>query len=251
MTVTNSSEGESVNCLFSCWHMMADCSQSESVYSLLSLWTHPAWCKSLFSLFRILKSVRETCADWYRGSEPQNDPAMHGKKDPEGGFPIKLPRRNADPSSTQVSAPCGPVALTKLVCFCFDSYLFLSHLVLFWSLFVFISFVSFLFFICFYRVCFFFVLYLFLSRLFVFCSLFVFSLLFVFCSLFVFISFVCFLFIIWFYVICLFFVLYWFLSHPQECLDPSQKDEKKEKNNKGEKLPEFGCNVPLWNGMKD
>ena len=53
--------------------------------------------------FRILKSVRDTCADWYRGTEPQNDPAMQGKKDPEGGFAIKLPRRNVDPSSTQVS----------------------------------------------------------------------------------------------------------------------------------------------------
>ncbi|KAK7504118.1 hypothetical protein BaRGS_00004422, partial [Batillaria attramentaria] len=51
---------------------------------------------------RILKAVRETCADWYRGTEPQNDPALHGKKDPEGGFPIKLPRRNTDPSSTQL-----------------------------------------------------------------------------------------------------------------------------------------------------
>ncbi|KAK7103491.1 cytoplasmic FMR1-interacting protein 1 homolog [Littorina saxatilis] len=51
---------------------------------------------------RILKSVRDTCADWYRGTEPQGDPAMQGKKDPDGGFPIKLPRRNADPSSTQL-----------------------------------------------------------------------------------------------------------------------------------------------------
>lgn len=51
---------------------------------------------------RILKSVRDTCSDWYRGTEPQNDPAMAGKKDAEGGFPIKLPRRNADPSSTQL-----------------------------------------------------------------------------------------------------------------------------------------------------
>ncbi|XP_076441680.1 cytoplasmic FMR1-interacting protein 2-like [Babylonia areolata] len=51
---------------------------------------------------RILKSVRDTCADWYRGTEPENDPALHGKKDPEGGFAIKVPRRNADPSSTQL-----------------------------------------------------------------------------------------------------------------------------------------------------
>lgn len=51
---------------------------------------------------RIIKAVRETCADWYRGTEPQNDPALSGKKDPEGGFPIKLPHRNTDPSSTQL-----------------------------------------------------------------------------------------------------------------------------------------------------
>ncbi|KAL8601614.1 hypothetical protein ACOMHN_003880 [Nucella lapillus] len=51
---------------------------------------------------RILKSVRDTCADWYRGTEPQNDPALQGKKDPDGGFAIKVPRRNADPSSTQL-----------------------------------------------------------------------------------------------------------------------------------------------------
>ena len=36
--------------------------------------------------------------------EPENNPAMHGKKDLEGVSPIKLPRRNADPSSTQVWA---------------------------------------------------------------------------------------------------------------------------------------------------
>lgn len=51
---------------------------------------------------RIIRAVRETCADWYRGTEPDNDPALQGKKDPDGGFPIRLPRRNTDPSSTQL-----------------------------------------------------------------------------------------------------------------------------------------------------
>ena len=47
-------------------------------------------------------SVRDTCADWIRGIEPQDDPALRGKKDPESGFEIKVPRRNVGPSSTQV-----------------------------------------------------------------------------------------------------------------------------------------------------
>lgn len=42
----------------------------------------------------IIVSVRETCADWQRGVEPQSDPALKGKKDPETGFGIKVPRRN-------------------------------------------------------------------------------------------------------------------------------------------------------------
>jgi len=47
-----------------------------------------------FSFFvSILMSVRETCADWHRGVDPQADPALKGKKDPEG-FAIKVPRRN-------------------------------------------------------------------------------------------------------------------------------------------------------------
>ena len=48
-------------------------------------------------------SVRETCVDWLRGTEPTDDPALHGKKDPSDGFPIKVPHRNVGPSSTQVS----------------------------------------------------------------------------------------------------------------------------------------------------
>jgi Cytoplasmic Fragile-X interacting family len=46
--------------------------------------------------------VRETCADWLRGVEPIDDPALKGKKDDEN-FRIKVPRRNVGPSSTQVS----------------------------------------------------------------------------------------------------------------------------------------------------
>lgn len=44
--------------------------------------------------YSILMSVRETCADWQRGVEPQADPALKGKKDPDNGFGIKVPRRN-------------------------------------------------------------------------------------------------------------------------------------------------------------
>ncbi|XP_015370869.1 PREDICTED: cytoplasmic FMR1-interacting protein [Diuraphis noxia] len=50
----------------------------------------------------ILVSVRETCADWQRGVEPSADPALKGKKDPDVGFGIKVPRRNVGPSSTQL-----------------------------------------------------------------------------------------------------------------------------------------------------
>ena len=50
----------------------------------------------------IVNSVRETCADWLRGVEPQDDPVLKGKKDPDEGFHIKVPRRNVGPSSTQV-----------------------------------------------------------------------------------------------------------------------------------------------------
>ncbi|WAQ99149.1 CYFIP-like protein [Mya arenaria] len=42
----------------------------------------------------IVMSVRNTCVDWLRGVEPNEDPAMKGKKDPEEGFQIKVPRRN-------------------------------------------------------------------------------------------------------------------------------------------------------------
>lgn len=38
--------------------------------------------------------MRETCADWQRGMEPQDDPALKGKKDQDNGFKLKVPRRN-------------------------------------------------------------------------------------------------------------------------------------------------------------
>ena len=47
-------------------------------------------------------SVRETSADWYKGAEPRDDPILRGKKDPDDGYHIKVPRRNVGPSSTQV-----------------------------------------------------------------------------------------------------------------------------------------------------
>ncbi|XP_052793301.1 cytoplasmic FMR1-interacting protein-like isoform X3 [Mya arenaria] len=50
----------------------------------------------------IVMSVRNTCVDWLRGVEPNEDPAMKGKKDPEEGFQIKVPRRNVGPSTTQL-----------------------------------------------------------------------------------------------------------------------------------------------------
>lgn len=50
----------------------------------------------------ILVSVRECCADWIRNYKPEEDPAMKGKKDPETGFDIKIPKRVVGPSSTQL-----------------------------------------------------------------------------------------------------------------------------------------------------
>ncbi|KAJ0169329.1 hypothetical protein K1T71_015213 [Dendrolimus kikuchii] len=50
----------------------------------------------------IIVSVRETCGDWARGCEPQQDPALRGKKDGVASFTIKVPRRNVGPSSTQL-----------------------------------------------------------------------------------------------------------------------------------------------------
>jgi cytoplasmic FMR1 interacting protein len=39
--------------------------------------------------FRILLAVRDTCADWLKGVEPQDDPATKGKKE-DNGFHIKV-----------------------------------------------------------------------------------------------------------------------------------------------------------------
>lgn len=50
----------------------------------------------------ILLAVRYTCADWYRGREPDDDPALKGKKDDKEGFKIERPSRCIGPSSTQV-----------------------------------------------------------------------------------------------------------------------------------------------------
>ncbi|CAB3257865.1 unnamed protein product [Arctia plantaginis] len=49
----------------------------------------------------IVVSVRETCGDWARGCEPQQDPALRGKKDGEASFTIKVPRRNVGTSYTR------------------------------------------------------------------------------------------------------------------------------------------------------
>jgi hypothetical protein len=40
--------------------------------------------------FRILLAERDTCADWLKGVEPQDDPATKGKKK-DDGFHIKVP----------------------------------------------------------------------------------------------------------------------------------------------------------------
>ncbi len=50
----------------------------------------------------ILTAVRVTCADWYRGKEPDDDPALKGKKDNDNIFKIERPSRCIGPSSTQV-----------------------------------------------------------------------------------------------------------------------------------------------------
>lgn len=47
-------------------------------------------------------AVRESCADWQKGSEPAEDPILKGKKDPDAGFKINVPRLNVGPSSTQL-----------------------------------------------------------------------------------------------------------------------------------------------------
>ena len=70
-------------------------------------------------MFSIIVSVRETCADWLRGVEPQEDPALRGKKDDDSfhSQKIKVPRRNVGPSSTQVLVDInvGPSSTQVLV----------------------------------------------------------------------------------------------------------------------------------------
>ena len=51
-------------------------------------------------------SVRETSADWAKGLEPQDDPALKGKKDPDNGtYEIKVLRRNVGKSSGSLIDP--------------------------------------------------------------------------------------------------------------------------------------------------
>ena len=50
----------------------------------------------------VFLAVRDTCVDWYKGKEPNDDPALKGKKDPENGFRIDRPPRFIGPSSTQL-----------------------------------------------------------------------------------------------------------------------------------------------------
>lgn len=50
----------------------------------------------------ILLAVRDTCVDWYKGKEPDDDPALRGKKDPDNGFKVERPPRFIGPSSTQL-----------------------------------------------------------------------------------------------------------------------------------------------------
>lgn len=71
-------------------HLCIICSHALAIFS---------W---VFSLFSILMSVRETCADYPRGVEPQADPALKGKKDPDSGYGIKVPRRNVGKKSCQI-----------------------------------------------------------------------------------------------------------------------------------------------------
>jgi cytoplasmic FMR1 interacting protein len=61
-------------------------------YDYLNSLERPANQESQF--FSILVSVRETCADWPRGYKSDDDPAMKGKKDPDNGVDIKVPKRN-------------------------------------------------------------------------------------------------------------------------------------------------------------
>ena len=51
----------------------------------------------------ILLAVRDTCVDWSKGKEPDDDPCLKGKKDTDNCFKVDRPPRFIGPSSTQVS----------------------------------------------------------------------------------------------------------------------------------------------------
>ena len=59
--------------------------------------------------------MRECCADWIRGIEPHDDPALKGKRDPDGGYDLKVPRRNVGPSSTQLYMVTNDTVRTKMI----------------------------------------------------------------------------------------------------------------------------------------
>ena len=51
----------------------------------------------------ILFAVRDTCVDWNKGKEPDDDPALRGKKDLDTGYKVdRPPARFIGPSSTQL-----------------------------------------------------------------------------------------------------------------------------------------------------
>lgn len=52
----------------------------------------------------IITAVRETCADWLKGSEPYEDPASKGLRDrkADAPFDLRVPRRFVGPGSTQL-----------------------------------------------------------------------------------------------------------------------------------------------------
>jgi hypothetical protein len=50
----------------------------------------------------ILFAVRDTCVDWCKGKEPNDDPDLKGKIDPDSGFKKERPAKFIEPSSTQV-----------------------------------------------------------------------------------------------------------------------------------------------------
>nr|XP_002730808.1 PREDICTED: cytoplasmic FMR1-interacting protein 2-like [Saccoglossus kowalevskii] len=55
-------------------------------------------------LLTILRSIRDTSADWLHGVEPSNDPALKGEKDPKSAppFSIDIGKKRVGPSTTQL-----------------------------------------------------------------------------------------------------------------------------------------------------